>query len=121
MRFPRRLLDQDAGEGLAEYAILIALVAICLIGVINVFRSAVGELLSNASTDVAHSAGTSYVPPVSPPLMPVPARPVGGGGGGTGGVGTVIDGWEGAPPPDSTDAGDPELPDSLGVDSLGVE
>jgi Flp pilus assembly pilin Flp len=93
----RRLRDQDSGEGMAEYALLIALVAICLIGIIQVMRNAVGNSLETATTDVSQSAGTSYGSGAGLRVVP---GPTGGG--------------------DGDADGDPEPPDSTSGDSLGV-
>ena len=105
----RRLLHQDSGEGVAEYALLMALIAICLIGIIQVMRTAIGDSFNTATADASDQAGGGYgsgggVTAVSGPSY--------GGGGGGGVVST--------PPAEPGDDGEPTPPDSLGLDSLGV-
>jgi Flp pilus assembly pilin Flp len=108
----RRLLDQDSGEGVAEYALLLAVIGICLMGIIQVMRDAVGDSLSTASTDVSGGGTGGYGSPRTG-IQVVPGASYGGGGGGTGGGGVYV-------PPTGSGGDDPESPDSLGIDSLGV-
>jgi Flp pilus assembly pilin Flp len=56
----RRFRSRDDGEGLVEYAVIIAMVAICLMGVLKVARNVVGGTMKSAATEVARSSSTSY-------------------------------------------------------------
>ncbi len=64
----RRLRTCEAGSGLVEYALLIALVALGLVGVLRLFRNAAGGLTNQVAVDVSTKTVGGY-----------------GGGGGTGG------------------------------------
>ena len=68
----RRFRRHDRGEGLTEYALLIALLAIGLIGILTLARNAIGGSLDRASGDVARSSSASYGGP-SPRGSPGPA------------------------------------------------
>jgi len=53
----------ESGQGLTEYALIIALVSIGLIAVLLVFRNAIGSVFDRIkSTLDAAPAGTGYVP-----------------------------------------------------------
>ena len=123
-RFLRRFLDEDRGDGIAEYAILIALIAICLIAVVQTLGNAVGNTFNTTKSGVAQTSASSYG---SAPRLRVVSGPsyggsAGGGGGGAGGGTSAGPGDEGtpSPDPDPDGGGDDQPADSLGVDSLGV-
>ena len=55
------LRQDDSGQGLVEYVLIIALVAVGLVGIITLFRNAMGSLFSTIS-DTLNSAPTSGFP-----------------------------------------------------------
>ena len=52
-RFVRQLLGSQSGQGLSEYLIIVALVAIAAIGVVTVFGRDVRELFSGTTDSLA--------------------------------------------------------------------
>jgi Flp pilus assembly pilin Flp len=56
----RRLRTCEAGAGILEYALLIAVLALCLVGVLGVFRNAVGGLTNRTAVSVSTRAGGGY-------------------------------------------------------------
>jgi pilus assembly protein Flp/PilA len=52
----------ESGQGLTEYALIIALVAVALIGVLIVFRNQIGGVFDRASSELNNAPGTGYVP-----------------------------------------------------------
>lgn len=68
----RRFRRHDRGEGLTEYALLIALLAIGLIAILTLARNAIGSSLDRASADVARSSTASYGGAPSPRSSPGP-------------------------------------------------
>ena len=82
----RRLRTCEAGAGTVEYALLIAVLALGLVGVLALFRNAVGGLTNRTTLSVSTRAGGGYGK----------AAGVGAGSGG----GTVVH-WPGAADPDS--------------------
>lgn len=65
----------ESGQDMAEYAILLALIAIVVILAINTLAPAIGNSFNNTSSAIANSGAGSG----------------GGGGGGGGGSGTCCD------------------------------
>lgn len=53
-----KFLSDDSGQGLVEYVLIIALVAIGLIAIITVFRNAIGKIFKIIS-DTLDKAPTS--------------------------------------------------------------
>jgi Flp pilus assembly pilin Flp len=54
----RRLRSCEAGAGAVEYALLMAVLALGLVGVLAIFRNAVGGLTNRAAVGVStHAAG----------------------------------------------------------------
>jgi pilus assembly protein Flp/PilA len=51
----------DSGQGLVEYALIIALVAVGLIAILLVLRNSIGNVFNNAST-VLNNAPTNPYP-----------------------------------------------------------
>ena len=45
-----RLWRDESGQGLTEYALIIALVAVALIAVLVLFRNSIGRVFSNATS-----------------------------------------------------------------------
>jgi Flp pilus assembly pilin Flp len=64
----RRIRTCETGAGLVEYGLLLAVVALGLVGVLRLFRNSVGGLTNRAAVSVSTQTGGSYG--------------VGGGGGG---------------------------------------
>ena len=56
----RRFRQDDRGTGLTEYALIVALIAICLVGIIQLARNAIGETMNRAAADVSHRSTGSY-------------------------------------------------------------
>ena len=52
----------ESGQGLTEYALIIALVAVALIGVLIVFRNQIGGVFDRASTELNSAPGSGYAP-----------------------------------------------------------
>jgi len=50
----------ESGQGLTEYALIIALVAVALIGVLIVFRNQIGGVFDRASNELNSAPGTGY-------------------------------------------------------------
>ncbi len=46
----RALWNDDSGQGLTEYALLIALVSLGLITLLGLYRNAIGNVFKNATT-----------------------------------------------------------------------
>lgn len=53
-------LSDDSGQGLVEYVLIIALVAIGLIAIITVFRNAIGRIFSVISDTLNTAPATTY-------------------------------------------------------------
>src|SRR5256886_17641634 len=58
-RFVRNLLCSESGQGLSEYLIIVALVAIAAIGVVTVFGRDVRELFSGTTDSLAGNQATN--------------------------------------------------------------
>ena len=56
-----QLWNDESGQGLVEYVLIIALVAIGLIAIITVFRNAIGKIFQTIS-DTLNTAPTSGFP-----------------------------------------------------------
>jgi Flp pilus assembly pilin Flp len=92
----RRLRACDAGAGLIEYSLLIALAALGLTGVLAIYRNAVEGLTDRTAVTVSRQAGGGYA-----------ARPAIGGGGGVPRGGTAADDED-----EEDEENDPMDPDS---------
>jgi pilus assembly protein Flp/PilA len=66
--FLKRFWHEESGQGLTEYALILALVAIGLIAVLIVFRDAIGGIFDRIAETLQGAPADSYTP--------------GGGGGG---------------------------------------
>jgi Flp pilus assembly pilin Flp len=60
MRLLENLWNEDAGQGLVEYVLIIALVAIGLIAIITVFRNAIGRIFKVISDTLNAAPTGSY-------------------------------------------------------------
>jgi pilus assembly protein Flp/PilA len=58
--FWRRLLSDETGQGLVEYALIIALVAVGLIAILLVLRNAIGNVFNNAATQLNNAPTNPY-------------------------------------------------------------
>jgi Flp pilus assembly pilin Flp len=56
----RRIRTCEAGAGLVEYGLLLAVVALGLVGVLRLFRNSVGGLTNRAAVSVSTQTGGSY-------------------------------------------------------------
>ena len=56
----RRIRTCETGAGLVEYALLLAVVALGLVGVLRLFRNSVGGLTNRAAVSVSTQTGGSY-------------------------------------------------------------
>lgn len=66
----RRFSSGEEGAGLAEYSVLIALVAICLMGILQVVRGAVGGSVNRTAAEISQRSMQSYGAAGSPGLSP---------------------------------------------------
>lgn len=60
--FLKRFWQDDAGQGLTEYALILALVAIGLIAVLIVFRDAIGGLFDRIAESLRGAPADTYTP-----------------------------------------------------------
>jgi pilus assembly protein Flp/PilA len=51
---------EDAGQGLVEYALIIALVAVGLIAILLVLRNSIGNVFNNAATQLNNAPTNPY-------------------------------------------------------------
>jgi len=58
-QFVRRLLRSESGQGLSEYLIIVALVAVAAIGVLTVFGRDIRELFSGTTDSLAGNQATN--------------------------------------------------------------
>jgi pilus assembly protein Flp/PilA len=54
------LLADESGQGLVEYALIIALVAVGLIAILLVLRNAIGNVFNNAATQLNNAPTNPY-------------------------------------------------------------
>ena len=50
----------ESGQGLVEYALIIALVAIGLIAILVLFRNAIGNVFNSSKNSLDNAPGASY-------------------------------------------------------------
>jgi pilus assembly protein Flp/PilA len=55
-------VEDESGQGLVEYVLIIALVAIGLIAVMIVFRNSIGGIFDNISGELNNAPANAYVP-----------------------------------------------------------
>jgi Flp pilus assembly pilin Flp len=60
LQFFNNLWDDDAGQGLVEYVLLIALVAIGLIAIMIIFRNSIGGIFSIISSELDSAPAEGY-------------------------------------------------------------
>jgi pilus assembly protein Flp/PilA len=51
---------EDTGQGLVEYALIIALVAVGLIAILLVLRNSIGNVFNNAATQLNNAPTNPY-------------------------------------------------------------
>ena len=56
----RALWSDDSGQGLVEYALIIALVAVGLIAILLVLRNSIGDVFNNAATQLDDAPTNPY-------------------------------------------------------------
>jgi pilus assembly protein Flp/PilA len=56
----RTLRSDDSGQGLVEYALIIALVAVGLIAILLVLRNSIGNVFNNAATQLNNAPTNPY-------------------------------------------------------------
>jgi pilus assembly protein Flp/PilA len=59
-QFWQAFLSDDTGQGLVEYALIIALVAVGLIVILLVLRNSIGNVFNNAATQLNNAPATPY-------------------------------------------------------------
>ncbi len=57
-----KFMKDESGQGLVEYALIIALVAIGLIAILVVFRNAIGNVFKKASNSLNNAPSSSFAP-----------------------------------------------------------
>ncbi len=75
-KFMRGLGHCEAGAGLVEYSLLIAVLALGLVGVLTLYRRSVDGLTTRTSVTISAQAGSSYGSSMSGG-NPAPWRPSG--------------------------------------------
>jgi pilus assembly protein Flp/PilA len=58
--FWRHFLSDETGQGLVEYALIIALVAVGLIAILLVLRNSIGNVFNNAATQLNNAPTNPY-------------------------------------------------------------
>jgi pilus assembly protein Flp/PilA len=56
----RTFWSEDSGQGLVEYALIIALVAVGLIAILLVLRNSIGNVFNNAATQLNNAPSNPY-------------------------------------------------------------
>jgi pilus assembly protein Flp/PilA len=56
----RGFAADESGQGLVEYALIIALVAIGLIAILTLFRNAIGNVFNSTRNTLNNAPGASY-------------------------------------------------------------
>ena len=57
-----KFMKDESGQGLVEYALIIALVAIGLIAILVVFRNAIGNVFKKSSDALNNAPSNSFAP-----------------------------------------------------------
>ena len=57
-----RFWHEESGQGLTEYALILALVSIGLIAVLVIFRDAIGGIFNNIAGTLQGAPSSGYVP-----------------------------------------------------------
>ena len=56
----KKFRSDDTGQGLVEYALIIALVAVGLIAILLVLRNSIGDVFNNASEALVNAPTNPY-------------------------------------------------------------
>jgi pilus assembly protein Flp/PilA len=56
----RALWSDDSGQGLVEYALIVALVAVGLIAILLILRNGIGNVFNNAATQLNNAPANPY-------------------------------------------------------------
>jgi Flp pilus assembly pilin Flp len=56
----RALWSDETGQGLVEYALIIALVAVGLIAILIILRNSIGDVFNNAAATLNNAPTTAY-------------------------------------------------------------
>jgi pilus assembly protein Flp/PilA len=56
----RTFWSEDSGQGLVEYALIIALVGVGLIAILLVLRNSIGDVFNNAATQLNNAPTNPY-------------------------------------------------------------
>ena len=56
----KKFWSDESGQGLVEYVLIVALVAIGLTAVLILFRNRIGQTLNTAATDLSTAPTTPY-------------------------------------------------------------
>ena len=62
LSLPLRFWKDESGQGLVEYALIIALVAIGLIAILTLMRNRVGDVFQRTSNELKNQPGQAYTP-----------------------------------------------------------
>ena len=57
-----KFMKDESGQGLVEYALIIALVAIGLIAILVVFRNAIGNVFKRSAGELNNAPASSFAP-----------------------------------------------------------
>jgi pilus assembly protein Flp/PilA len=55
-----RFMKDESGQGMVEYALIVALVAIGLIAILTIFRNEIGALFNNSRNRLNNVNNSSY-------------------------------------------------------------
>jgi pilus assembly protein Flp/PilA len=62
MQLLKNLWNDESGQGLTEYAVIIALVAVGLILVLGVFREAIAQVFRDSTTELGNATVNQAAP-----------------------------------------------------------
>lgn len=60
-----RFMQDESGQGLVEYILIIAVVALGLVAALLLFRNSVGRAFQNAATELDQQPGNAWTPGAS--------------------------------------------------------
>ena len=56
----QRFMQDEQGQGLVEYALIVALVAIALMAIMTLFRNGIGNVFNESKNRMNNAPGTTY-------------------------------------------------------------
>ena len=56
----QRFMQDEQGQGLVEYALIVALVAIALMAIMTLFRNGIGNVFNESKNRMNTAPGTTY-------------------------------------------------------------